>query len=494
MGKPSHYHFLLSCLVLGLLLLNTLPTWARQEMEAPIPITTKSAEARQYFNQARVHMGNIQIYKAAQALDKALQLDPDFALAHMLRAQAAGPDRQSFREHYNKALALRENVSEGEQLMISVMQANVENRPEEAMSNLDKLAQRFPNDKYVHLMNGQFAMGRNDADKAITHFSKAVALDPNFGAAYNLLGYAYTSKEDYAKAEEAFRNYIKAAPREANPYDSMGDLLTKRGKQQEAIQNYKKAAAMDPEFNVSLTKVGHNYLLMGQLDESRKAYQYAESKAPTYTDKVDNIMALAESYLFEGRYKEALQTSDRGIRLLQQHKNYNYLAWASLEQAEIYIQMNDLAKAKTSLAHLNAAQNSPELAPYQKANLQHHQLFVEALIAAKAKDFAQANAKAAELKAKVDASANVGQMQNYHKLMGIIAYQQGNMKEALTHLAEADQNNPRVLYYQSLAEAKSGNSEKSAQLEKKLNTLNEPGPEFALVKASMAKSKLASNK
>ncbi|WP_190300425.1 tetratricopeptide repeat protein [Rufibacter hautae] len=494
MRKSIPYHCFLSCLLLGFLMLSVRPSWARQEMEAPIPITTKSGEARQYYKQARAHMGNMQQNKAAQALDKALQLDPDFSMAHLLRAQVSGPDPENFLEHYNKAIALKSNASEGEQLMISVMQASVENRSEEAMRHLTTLAERFPNDKYVHLLNGQFALNNNDADKAILHLGKAVALDSHFGDAYNLLGYAYTQKEDFGKAEEAFRNYIKASPKEANPYDSMGDLLTKRGKHQEAIQNYKKAAALDPGFNVSLTKIGHNYLFMGQLDESRKAYQYAESKAPLYTEKADNIMALAESYLWEGRYKEAILATDRGIKLLQQHHSTYYLIWAYLQQAQIYTQMNDLPKAKASLAQLIPLQNREELIPYQKANLQLRQLFVEALMAAKAKDYAQATAKAGEFKAKVEATPNAGQMQEYHKLMGIIAYQQENPKDALTHLAQADQNSPRVLYYQSLAEAKVGNTEKAAQLAKKLNSLNEPSSEYALVKASMAKTKLASNK
>ncbi|WP_207431424.1 tetratricopeptide repeat protein [Sabulibacter ruber] len=489
--KKSVLLFLLyRCLAAGFLFLLCFPALARQEGTNEIPITTKSAEARQYFLKGREHMGNIKFEQATVALDKALQLDPDFAFAHLLRAQASRQDRKSFFDHYNKALALKGNTSEGEQLMISLMQANVENRPTDAVSTLNKLAQRYPNDKYVHLINGQYAYTQHNTDKAIEHFNKAVALDPNFGAAYNLLGYAYTEKEDYAKAEEAFRNYIKAAPEEANPYDSMGDLLTKRGKHQEAIQNYKKAALLDPGFNVSLTKVGHNYLLMGQPEESRKAYQLAESKATNYIDKVDNMMAMAESYLYEGRYKEALQAADRGIRLLQQNKNNNYLAWVYLQQGEVYTQMNDLPKAKSSLAHLSTLKNSADLTPYQKANLQNRQLFVEGLMALKAKDFAQASAKAEQMKT----NANMDQLLEYHKLMGMIAYKQGDIQKALTHLAQADQNSPRVLCYQSLAEAKAGNAEKAAQLEQKLNNLNEPGPEFALVKGSMAKAKLASTK
>ncbi|RNI22577.1 tetratricopeptide repeat protein [Rufibacter latericius] len=491
MRKSLFSLFFFLCLAMGFLLLSSFPALARQEMNAEIPITTKSEKARQLYKDALDYLGNIKTAETQEALDKALQLDPDFAAAHLLRAQVSGPDQQAFMKHYAKAVALKGNVSEGEQLLISITQANVENKPQEAFHALDKLVDLYPSDKYAHLINGQYAFNHHDVDKAITHFRKAVALDPSFGAGYNLLGYAYTRKGDYAKAEEAFRNYIKAEPDEANPYDSMADLLTKRGKHQEAIQNYQKAAALDPQFNVSLTKVGHNYLLMGQPEESRKAYQLAESKATHYADKVDNIMALAESYLYEGRYKEAMQTASRGIKLLQQNKNIPYLAWAYLQQGEVYTQMNDLEKAKGSLAQLKALKASPGLTPHQKANFKNQQLFLEALIATKAKDFAQANAKAEELKTKLGANATVAQMMNYHKLMGIIAFLQGDVQKSLSHLAQADQNNPRVLYYQSLAEAKAGNAEKAAQIEKKLNTLNEPSPEYALVKASMVTSKMA---
>ena len=65
--------------------------------------------------------------------------------------------------------------------------------------------------------------GRNA--EAIQEFEKAIALDPNFGPALNMLGYTHAETGDYEKAEAAFKRYIAANPGDANPIDSLAELI-----------------------------------------------------------------------------------------------------------------------------------------------------------------------------------------------------------------------------------------------------------------------------
>ncbi|WP_205504355.1 tetratricopeptide repeat protein [Rufibacter psychrotolerans] len=477
--------------VLGASLLVLLSTtgWARQDAPTAIPITTTSEEARQLYLKAREDLNNLKFQNVAALLDQALQADPDFAMAHLLRTLAAGKsgDQQAFQQHLAKATALKDRVSDGEQCLISFVQANINHKPQEAVAAIDQAVRLYPKDKYALLWRGQNAQGRGEVDRAIESLTAALALDPHLAPAYNALGYAYTNKEDYDKARKAFEAYIRLAPQEANPYDSMGDLLQKLGKHKEAIQHFRKAAELDPSFNISLTKVGHTYLLMGQYDEARKAYQYAERQASLYLEKADNLLAMADAYLSEGRYQEAMGMADKALTVLQENNNTLFQAWVYLQNAEVYTQMNALAQARQNLDQASALKNRGDFIPVQSARLQERILYVEALLAAKRHDFALARTKAEALRTQLAANGHSTGMKEYHQLAGILAYEQGDMKEALAQLAQADQVNPRVVYLQSLAEARTGNKGKANQFKRKLLALHEPGLEYALVMASMAK-------
>ncbi|WP_461488301.1 tetratricopeptide repeat protein [Pontibacter sp. HJ8] len=482
-------------IIICLLTYNTLSAQAQQGGKAEMPITTKSEEARQLYLQGRNLRTQYKFKEAADVLDKALALDPDFALAHLERAMASveggmasNPDMESFREHIQKASALKGNVSEGEQLMISSMETQFDNKPEEAIAMFTKLAQLYPQDKNIQYDLGTFYFVNSLYDKAIESYRKVTSLDPNFAPVYNELGYAYTYTGDYPQAEAAFKNYIRLVPNEANPYDSMGDLYVKMGKHEEAIKHFRKAAELDPEnFNMSLTKAGNTMALMGKLEESRKALQEAESKATTNVGKVDNMLARAQTYLYEARYKDALQLVDKAAQLLDKNKNPDYLAQLYLGKGEVYTQMKDTAQAKQSFDEYRALKGNTELPPLFLHNFDQRLLFDEAVLAAKAKDFSQANSKAEAYKKMVNGSENPDVVNSYHALMGMIHYEAGDYQKAITALEQADQQHPRVLYAQALAHAKAGNSTKASEMKKKLAALNEPDFEYALVKASMYK-------
>src|SRR5215467_13198595 len=86
-----------------------------------LPITTKSAAARQLFVDGLVKLQNLHGPEAMQDLHKAIQLDPDFALANiMISFESVDPsvdpaEKVAARE---KAIAARSKVSRGEQLVI----------------------------------------------------------------------------------------------------------------------------------------------------------------------------------------------------------------------------------------------------------------------------------------------------------------------------------------------------------------------------------------
>jgi hypothetical protein len=84
-----------------------------QQQSDQMLITTSSTEAREFYIQGREKAANIELTAAMMLFDQALEKDPDFAMAHLQRAQV-GASLEENREHLNKAVALVEKVSPGE--------------------------------------------------------------------------------------------------------------------------------------------------------------------------------------------------------------------------------------------------------------------------------------------------------------------------------------------------------------------------------------------
>ncbi len=166
-----------------------------------IPITTSSEEARKEFLAGRDLSERLLGQESLQHFDKALELDPEFASAELGRANNS-PTAKEFFEHQKKAIALASKTSNGEKLLILANQAGANGVPEMQKEYLDQLVTAYPNDERAQFSLGNYYFAQQELDEALTHYKKAAELAPNYSQVYNLLGYCYRQKGDYANSEE----------------------------------------------------------------------------------------------------------------------------------------------------------------------------------------------------------------------------------------------------------------------------------------------------
>ena len=84
--------------------------------------------------------------------------------------------------------------------------------------------------------------------EAIAEYEKSIAIDPRFGFAFNVLGYAYAGMGDFAKAVQSFERYAELNPGLPNPVDSIAEMNLFMGNLDEAAAKYQEALAMKPDF------------------------------------------------------------------------------------------------------------------------------------------------------------------------------------------------------------------------------------------------------
>ncbi|MBN2206785.1 MAG: protein kinase [Candidatus Aminicenantes bacterium] len=272
-----------------------------------IDLTTDSLEAYQYFLRGRDAVGNLLGYEAKALLEKAISLDPNFAVAYLYLADAdhAVIDYRARDEAIKKAMALSARASEKERLTIEARYAKrIEGNAARAVRVLRELTEKYPDEKYAYYELGKQYFGADRFPEAALEFEKAVALDPTFGPAFNLLGYSFASAGEYPRAEAAFERYIASHPGDPNPLDSLAELYIRKGELNKAEARYREALDLKPNFEASCRGLAYIYALREDYDEaSRWLDECVARSGPTL--KMGGLWLISLQDYFLGRLDKA---------------------------------------------------------------------------------------------------------------------------------------------------------------------------------------------
>ena len=275
-----------------------------------IPVTTTSEEALELYLEGRELADKLRNTDANESFAQAIEKDPSFALAHLGKANSSTSAKEFFSE-IAEAVALADQVSEGEKLLILATDAGVRGDPEAQRGYLELLVAAHPGDERAHNQLAVFYNGRQEYDAAIEHYNHAIEINSEYSGPYNSLGYAYRTLGDYEKAEAAFQKYIALIPDEPNPYDSYAELLMKTGRFEESIEQYQKALEIDPNFVFSLQGIGNNQIFMDKPEEARQTFQTFYQQARNDGERRTAVFWTAASYLYEGDYGTALDECEK---------------------------------------------------------------------------------------------------------------------------------------------------------------------------------------
>ena len=83
----------------------------------PLPITTSSPEALEYYNTGWYHWGDHDGPKQSEYMKKALGIDPDFILANLFVVEPEPNKRKQFRD---RAIANKKTRNEEEKLIVEM--------------------------------------------------------------------------------------------------------------------------------------------------------------------------------------------------------------------------------------------------------------------------------------------------------------------------------------------------------------------------------------
>jgi tetratricopeptide (TPR) repeat protein len=452
-----------------------------------IPVTSSSEDAKKEFLQGRDLAEKLQAQDSLQHFDKAISLDPNFAIAELNRANAS-PTAKEFFDHLNKAVSLADKASEGERLLIQATQAGANAEAAKQKELLDKLVAAFPNDERAHFLLGGYFFGQQDFTSAIEHYKKATELAPAYSPAYNILGYAYRQNNDFANAETAFKKYIELIPNDPNPYDSYAELLLKMGKFDDSIVQYRKALSIDPNFVNSHNGIAAALTYLGKPDDANKELQIISDKARSDGDRRTALFGMTVVDVDGGQFDKALADVDKQYAMGEKTSDPAAMTADLQLKGIILVEMGKYDEAKDQFDRLLKMTEDSSLSQQLKDNtrLFHHYNVVTVAIGKK--DFATAKTEAEEFRKGAEGSKSPNQIRQSHELAGMIALAEKDYDKAIGELQQANQQNPQDLYRLAQAYEGKGDSAKAKDFYAKAAAFNSlPQLNYAFIRAKAQK-------
>jgi tetratricopeptide (TPR) repeat protein len=448
-----------------------------------MPITTSSAEARQIYVQARDKADNLELEAAAELAERAIALDPDFAMAYLLRAETIG-GYPGFSRNLDKAVSLADKVSPGEQHWIRARKAQADGDGSAVRMHLAALATLFPDDEHVLLrLAGYQAFTVRNWTQAAVHLRKATARAPSFAPAYNLLGYAEMALGDEDRAEASFKKYLSLLPDRPNPYDSYAEMLMKAGRYDESIAQYRKALEKDAGFVSSLAGIGTNQMFERQYDAARETFEQERAKAADLDGQLDAMANIATSYVHEGKTGDAVGVFAEIASRAREAQRAERAVGAHLDAAFV---LTEAGKPDAALQHVEEARTALKdetVPPPLRARLESAAALSHARVLAAQGQFDAARGELATTRPAIEERQLPGEIQRLNEVSGFVALRQKHYKEALALLQKGNGQSPYVLYQRAVASERLGQTTQASALFDKVATWNANDLGYAIVRS-----------
>jgi tetratricopeptide (TPR) repeat protein len=189
------------------------------------------------------------------------------------------------------------------------MMSNCASLKEKIASNEKQSANSFSdNKKAIEYYNlGMDQSKKENFEKAIEYFEKAIKVDPEFAFAWDNLGINYRRLNNYEKAIECYEKSLEIDPKGLMPLQNIAIVYQYKKEYNKAIEAYGKLAEIDknnPEIYYGIGNVYTTNLKEYEkgLDNMCKAYNmYVELKSPYRTDAEKMISLIYEEMKKQGK-------------------------------------------------------------------------------------------------------------------------------------------------------------------------------------------------
>ncbi len=400
-------------------------------------ITTSHPEAYEYYCEGMIHQSKGDHRKSIQSMERALAIDPEFAMAYRSMAwsySALGYRSSKWPEYLQKALELSDRLSDRERYLIQgdLLMSSVR-AYDEAIETYNKLLKLYPEDVSGNINLAALYWRLEQWDKAIEHLevlaqNKVQVIEP-----YTLLAANYQAKGLYDKSREFLEYYQNEFPDHYWIYIEMAINYLAEGKNDLAQVELAKATAIVPDHpeNFLCLWKGHIFHLKGDIINAEKEYRNILNT----DEQAEHQMAiswLGHLNLLQGKFEKSRILLKQGLKLAKKLGEKGGESGFYSRLAYSYLQSEDIDEA------LEESKKSERSALEERGCLFcHHKwaLLYKGLSYVEKKSMAEAQKTADELKDLIQEGIQKGlnrsYMRLYFHLIGMKELKEGNLSEAI---------------------------------------------------------------
>ena len=303
--------------------------WLR-DSTPPLPrVTTSSLDALRAFFDGRDAYARQDFSGARDHFERAIAIDPEFALAHAFLSDVhwfGRSDRGAAKAALDRALALTDRLTERERLRVRGQMADRFGDPADANASYQMLADRYP-DRSTWFTLGNYLLRQRRCSEAIVALRRSLAFDSLYHIAHIDIAKCFMQE---GKAEEALEAFAAA--------DRADSLALLRGTTNHdwgtALVHAGRPAAAESVFRLMLTR-------------------------PGATDRFRGHRSLAWLAIYRGRYRtaathlrQAISSSEQSGLVLAELRDRVVLArvWTALGNRHAAAAQLDTVAALTGRA------------------------------------------------------------------------------------------------------------------------------------------------
>ncbi|MBD3163211.1 MAG: tetratricopeptide repeat protein [Candidatus Latescibacteria bacterium] len=286
------------------------------------PPPTDDALAYQLYLQARGYLRsyenpeNVEI--AIGLFERAIEQDPDFALAHCGLADAYWKRWEETKDPVwpqraerasRTALEIQPDFAEVHVTLGTILRGT--GKPEQAVMEFERAIDTDPlNDAaYIGLALSQEAMGQEAA--AIETFERAIAARPDYWASFSHLGAFHGRHGRWEEARRCFEEVVALTPKNARGYSNLGAAHLRLNDPEAAVEAFQKSLQIKPNHR-AYSNIAYVQRSQGRMDEAAENFSNALVLNPDDSRLWGNLAATYQS--LPGKEAEADSALRNAIR------------------------------------------------------------------------------------------------------------------------------------------------------------------------------------
>jgi TolB-like protein/Flp pilus assembly protein TadD/tRNA A-37 threonylcarbamoyl transferase component Bud32 len=289
---------------------------------------TKDVRAYEYYVKGREYYFRYKNEENEQAIElfkKAIEIDPDYALAHTGLADAYSqriirfgfPEAEWFDaavEEAQKAISLDPDLAEGYKALGGPY-GFVKGWWRKALEAFQKAVEANPNSAFACTSLGQCYNNIGEFDSAFPFVKKAIALNPVGAFSCSELGGVYYGLDDPVRAEEWFKKALVLQPDLDVAHMGLIDLYLALGEYNKAIEQSQTYLSKLPDYPIAIEYAAGAELFSGHYEKAQEYYQ----KIGQQHIEREHLQPIELGYIYwkAGRKDEATALFQRSLDRLQ---------------------------------------------------------------------------------------------------------------------------------------------------------------------------------